>query len=271
MNALIRFLSGRAPRIESGRILRRDGMLCVSDLFGKMPERIPFVPPTSQSIVLKDSRSVTAYLFGIDGDRFRRFVKIYKFRGIIHSIKYAFRTPRAFRCFAAAEALIRADFVTPEPLSAIVELRFGIFPVSQTLVTRAVQSKDGFLDREMEKAPSAEAAQAILWELAGFVARLHQAGILHGDLSLRNIYRVPGDKKFGLIDLDGLLIARMPLRRAAAVNELARILASAFLVAPALRDRDACVREVLKSYRDAGGMEFRPEDLFWRVQGQARR
>lgn len=253
MNALIRFLSGVEPRPAPGGKFRREGCLCIAVPDAALPPDFPVMEKTEHPV--KDSRSVAAFRSG-DG---RFFVKIYKFRKLVHALKYAFRTPRAFRCFAAAGRLRNNGFATPEAVAAAVRYRFGV-PTRQILLTAALPEDTVFLDRELAAAEP-DAALAILRELAAFAARLHQAGLLHGDLSLRNIYRVPGDKKFGLIDLDGLLIARMPLRRTAAVNELARILASAFRVSANLRDRDACVREVLKSYRDAGGMELRPEEL----------
>ena len=77
---------------------------------------------------------------------------------------------------------------------------------------------------------------------------------------MRNIYRVPGDRKFGLIDLDGLLLARSNFPRFAVTGELARIVSDAFRRCPDL-PRDVCMAEVLHEYRDAGGMDLRPDEL----------
>jgi len=256
MNALTRFFCGREPRIDPDRILRRGETLTVRTRYEGLPVTAPDEMPMPETI-LKDSPSVTAFLCGSG----QCFVKTYKFRSFLHSLKYVFRPPRAFRCVAAAEALLAAGFATPRPIFAAVRRRFGLLPVGQTLLTEALPPETVFLNREMATAPSAETGLAILRELAAFAAKLHLAGFLHGDLSLRNLYRVPDDRRFGLIDLDGLLLARSPFPRAAAVGELARIIAGAFRVSPNLPPREVCVREVLACYRSSGGMELRPAEL----------
>lgn len=254
MNTLTRFC-GREPRPASGRILRREGMASLLLPDAALPPGFP--DALVREDVLKDSRSVAAFRCG--GGRF--FAKLYKFRSRMHALKHVFRTPRAFRSFAAAEALAEAGFATPRPVAASVALRFGVVPVRQVLLTEALPPETVFCNREIAAAPDDARALLLLRELAGFAARLHAAGFLHGDLSLRNLYRVSDGRRFGVIDLDGLLLVRTPCPRAAAAGELARIVASAFRCRPELR-RDASVtEEVLRAYSEAGGAAIRPEEL----------
>ena len=75
-------------------------------------------------------------------------------------------------------------------------------------------------------------------------------------VSLRNLYRRPGGSGFGLIDLDGLLLAPSP-RRFAAAAELARLVSDAFRRFPGTPDRERWIAETLAAYREAVREKYR--------------
>lgn len=207
--------------------------------------------------VIKESGSVAAFRCG-EG---KFFCKIYKFRNIFHSLKRTFRTPRAFRCFAGARLLAEKGFATPEPLAAAVRSTCGVIPLQQILLTRALPGETVYLDKALRDLPPAE-AEMLLKKAAGFAAKLHGAGFIHGDMSLRNFYCLPDPENFGVIDLDGMLYCPRGVPRQLAARELARLISSAYRCHTAgAIPREQWLQTALQSYRDQGGFPLRPEDL----------
>ena len=76
----------------------------------------------------------------------------------------------------------------------------------------------------MEKA---EQFDFLLSGILPMIAMLHQSGIAHGDLNLRNIYRTADSSvpaSAGVIDLDGCSWKSSPLPVAVREHELARLI-----------------------------------------------
>lgn len=150
--------------------------------------------------VVKDSRSTTAGV--ADG----LFIKRYNRRGFFHTFKRFFQIPRPCRCRKAAVRLARHGIPTPEVVA--IDRHF--------LVTKAV---DGIFCSS--RLPSVEL-------LAGTLRAMHDAGVYHGDTSIRNFYFVQDSDLLGVIDLDGAAVYRRIPRRKA-WKDIARALSSYML------------------------------------------
>ncbi|MDD3886673.1 MAG: lipopolysaccharide kinase InaA family protein [Victivallaceae bacterium] len=164
------------------------------------------------------------------------FVKLYKCRNLYDAVRRRFKTPRSLNSLAGAVAMQKAGVATPPVLAALRGR--GRYP--DLLITEAAPADAVFCDRAVEKLSPEEAAAP----LCNLAARMHARGIVHGDLSLRNLYFYGGE--VGVIDLDGCRVAASvppPLRR----REAAR-LASSYMAINCGGDFD---REVAQAFRKA--------------------
>jgi tRNA A-37 threonylcarbamoyl transferase component Bud32 len=140
---------------------------------------------------------------------------------------------------AGAEKLAASNIATPEVYAALVS-RCGWFR-REYLVT-------GLLDdrcRILNKLPETECRQFITGKFIAMLKIMHDAGMSHGDLSLRNCYiSVDGDP--GLLDLDGAVCGKVSNRRRTV--ELARIISSFLLQFRKVDEAEKFTNEVLKIY-----------------------
>lgn len=155
-----------------------------------------------ESVILKDSRTVTA---GIKGEF---FIKRYNKKTFWKALKRTLQSPRSYRCLAGAVRCEKAKIHTPQVLYA--DRYF--------LVTRLLEENTLFLSRQPQK----------IFPLIPELVKLHENGLCHGDLSLRNIYCTKDDH-IGFIDLDSCrnFSGRLPVKYR--IQEIARVLSSYFL------------------------------------------
>ena len=142
------------------------------------------------------------------------FFKLYKLPGKVDQIKRRFRSGRAMHSLHAAQALKLAEIPTPE-VCAVLEYRTSGY-IQDLLVTAALPQSASTLDQCDECD-----GMFLSGKVIPVIVRMHQYGIAHGDLNLRNIYR--DGEEIGLIDLDGTVITRHPLALALREKELARL------------------------------------------------
>ena len=166
-----------------------------SDSFPVCPENL-----LNGGEILKNSRSVVS---GFDPDH-RYFVKKYRKNGFWRTLKRAVQYPRSYRCLAAALRLEKIKVETPRVLLA-----------SRYCLITEILSDVRYLPECPEYAREAVA----------LLAKLHGAGIRHGDFNLRNIYRT-ADGRFGVIDLDGSRLYRSTVPEKVRFLELARLVSS---------------------------------------------
>ena len=247
--------AGSGVEAEEYRRFRRDGIAgyCRRDLEpGRLVELL--LRPQLPYRVLKDSRSARI-LLGTAGGESGFFLKRYNYRGFRHAWLRSFRRPRAFRCLAAARKLAELGIPTPKVLAAATERRGGWLLFHQYLLTEALAETERFLPELLTDASDPEALVA---EVLRFVARLHEAGIEHGDLSWRNLYRQEEDGAFGVIDLDGWRFHPRGVSAAVRCREVARVISSARRVLaaagrPAL-DVDGAVSRAAAVYAAVSGV-----------------
>lgn len=177
----------------------------------------------AQSKLLKDSRTVTA------GITEQYFIKKYNTKSFWKTLKRSFQFPRSFLSLAAACKLEEAKILTPKVLYAD---RF--FLITDLLPENILYP---VLFTSPEK----------LFLFAAKIAAMHNNGIFHGDLSLRNIY-LTGEGIFGVIDLDGakLYPGKVPLQKRLA--DAARFISSYCLLAQKNNDVEKSIASFLKYY-----------------------
>lgn len=146
------------------------------------------------------------------------FIKRNNNKGLQYSLRYLFRPARTFRAAAAAQGLRAAGIDTPQAYGA-GERRRGRYLKCAYLVTEALthtQSLEALIDTD----PSPN----LLADAGRLAARLHGAGVYHGDLKLTNMYH-RGDR-LGVWDLDGVQLFAAAPSHELVVRELGRILSS---------------------------------------------
>ena len=201
---------------EKGRIFRKDckGIDCTELLeTGK---------------ILKDSHTVTAAVNG------EYFIKRYNTKNFWKKLKRLLQFPRSFLSFAAAVKLSENNIPTPEALYAD---RF--FLVNSLL-------PENLLYPVLFTKP-----EQILY-FAVVLARMHNNGIYHGDLSLRNIY-LTKEGRFGLIDLDGARLYKGMVPENMRTADIARFVSSYCLLAQRDNDVETSMEKFLSLYEKTAG------------------
>src|SRR3972149_5898830 len=147
-------------------------------------------------------------------------VRVYRHGGLLRQLpgKIFFTwPPRPFRELATTVEARRRGVPTLEILGACVERVWGPF-YRGWLVTRELKGGDGFWAALQNEAYSEKGGMSLLQSVARGVRSMHQQGVYHGDLNLKNIVvRREGDAiKSYLIDFDKarLFSGRVPAERA---------------------------------------------------------
>jgi tRNA A-37 threonylcarbamoyl transferase component Bud32 len=154
---------------------------------------------------------------------------------------------RPFISLDAARRLAALGIPTPRVLAAAR----GIAPdgaIRDLLVTAELPADARFGDEIASELGEGRAALAC--ELAPVVCRMHEGGLIHGDLSMRNWYRLP-DGAWGLIDLDGANLSLGGVSVRARADELARLASSCFVCATRAEDGAAEFRKFISAFSEA--------------------
>lgn len=167
--------------------------------------------PEDRTILCKNGNTVQAWR----NDTW--FVKRFRHRSLWRAIRHLFEPSRPMICLRASGRLAALGIPTPRVVAALRHHRYGL-PVFDYLVTEDISSHAVFADKLPLTRELAE-------RLAELLAKLHAAGIEHGDANLRNFYRT-AEGDFGVIDLDACRLKKgsLPLRRR--TRELARLASS---------------------------------------------
>ncbi len=199
--------------------------------------------------VIKDSKTTTT------GCAHGLFLKRYNSRGIWRTLKRSVQLPRAYECLAAAIRLRQAGIATPLVLLAS----------RYYLITEALPEDTVFLNRKPELAADA----------ADVIAKMHDSGIYHGDLNLRNIYFLDG--KYGFIDLDSAKIFPKGIPKTLRRRDLARLISSCAIEylwrGKPLSDAelDSMTDALASRYREKTGIDTAGPELRARIRYLIRR
>lgn len=175
------------------------------------------------------------------------FVKEYVYTSLWEKFRRRFMEPRPFVSLGAARKLEKLGIPTPRVLTAAR----GVSPngdIRDLLVTSELPDEVRFGDRVA--AELGENRVTLAGGLVPVVFRMHEAGFVHGDLSMRNWYRTP-EGAWGLIDLDGAKLRRGKVSKRERTNELARLASSCFVCATLPKDTAASLSVFVRVFSDA--------------------
>lgn len=159
-------------------------------------------------VVLNDSRTTQVKSGALDGGKI--VLKRYNFKGLWDTAKNLFRKSRARRAFEGALVLERCGVPTPPVVFACEKRVFGVLKESY-VATRWIEARDLVMHIQENGYDS-----GLIVQVAGFVRRLHEMGLVPVDLKGENLL-VDSDALY-LIDLDRLKRRRWPGMRAIAKN-----------------------------------------------------
>ena len=150
MKKIMSIFRGKIPAPAPCDFIRQGSFVVLKNAGSELPEGFP--DAISREKFLKESGSVAAFQCG-NG---QYFCKIYKYRSFLHSLKRAFRTPRAFRCFAGGRYLAELDFQTPEPVAAAMPAKTAITAlITDAIRPTVILTDNPFSVRKNRSRPSA--------------------------------------------------------------------------------------------------------------------
>ena len=174
--------------------------------------------------IMKDSRTTKAGIVKLNDSK-EIFIKRFNNKGFVYTLKYMFREARPFRVLTAAWALEQAGIPTPRPMAAIAKYKCG-FPGNAYLIRNVVPDIMPTLDFFAKLRKNPELRESYLRSVAALYAKMHKAGIYHGDAKCSNIYiEECGNDNFsyGVWDLLSCKITNSPTSDALREKEISRI------------------------------------------------
>jgi tRNA A-37 threonylcarbamoyl transferase component Bud32 len=178
----------------------------------------------NDSEIMKDSRTTKAGIIKLADDQ-EVFVKCFNNKGFVYSMKYMLREARPFRVWRVAWAMEKAGIPTPRPMAAIANYKCG-FPGNAYLIRHVVPDIVPTLDFFAKLKDNAELQESYIETVAAMFAKMHDAGIYHGDAKCSNIYVEDcGNDKFayGVWDLLSCRTGNKPISEDLREKEISRI------------------------------------------------
>ncbi len=187
-------------RAGSLRILLRDGYYS-SDLLEALAAPDYLIDQASR--LYKDSKRTIAGRVEIGGQDF--FLKRYNLRGPIHTMRRCLRPSRPVQVANTALHLLNNQVSSPSPVAVIERYRLGI-KLETYLLTEFIPSKR--VRDLLSSGLTRQERNTIISRVAGLVAAIHKARVVHGDLKANNIIiqeHSEGCRPW-IVDLDGARI-----------------------------------------------------------------
>ena len=243
---------------ETLRIISRDGILRTQEGY--------LQPVQSDS---KCSVFITRLPFR--GERIRAYVKQFHLHPSLNYLIHLICTGRARRALRATLMLEQHGFNAPRPL-ALMEKRYGPFCTDSILITKDVPDSVQLSERlDQLGADSSKVGLnkkcRLIRKFGRLVGQMHQVGILHGDLRLRNVLVQEQDGSPVFWFIDNERTKRFPV--------LSPVLARKNLVQLNMKSRvsNADRLRFLKAYAQARGLTAEELKTIARmvVQGMDRR
>ena len=177
--------------------------------------RLPRLFADGQGQLLYNGRNqIRAFVY----DGVRLVVKRYKRHNWLKRVVYTyFRKNKALRSYLNARQLRRRGFDTPRDVAYIEDECMGL--ISQVYYVCEYTDAQAIRQRLIEQEPFDE---ALATAYARYVARLHEAGVLHRDLNPTNVlYREhDGSFAFQLIDVNRMRFYDGPVPKAECMENL---------------------------------------------------
>ncbi len=143
------------------------------------------------------------------------FFKRFLVRNRRDGIKHFIRRSRARRALDASAGLLARGFSAPAHVCIIELVRCG-FVCQSALVSEDLSHTRPVLDALRDDTFTDAARRRLVVRTAGEIARLHRAGIYHGDLRMGNIFYTQTSDKFNFCFIDNertRIYGRLPLGR----------------------------------------------------------
>ena len=174
------------------------------------------------------------------------FVKRYNLPGFFNQIRSFFKRSRPEIVLEASQILEKNHIHTPQVIAALSQM--AIFRRCDYLVTAKLSAEQQVVPAWLEKVSPETMQHALIQNFIPLLVKMHQAGLSHGDLSLRNIYCDAALENFGILDLDGA--KKFSSRRAGKIcsAEMARLISSFALYTGGKIDTALWGAEVVKKY-----------------------
>ena len=182
--------------------------------------------------LLKSSSSTRSALVNPDpvsGDAVSKglYVKEFRYKGVVHSLKHLFGKHRAQIMWQVSLHLLEQGIPVPQPEGYVIERR-GPFCFKGWFISKVLEgcSSLDYLTCDLEKLSNRLECGGVIGALAAHVAALHDSGVTHGDLKWSNILIHEAKNELWFVDLDAAkLHSRNPAGKAVS-RDLARFVLS---------------------------------------------
>ena len=181
---------------------------------------------------LKSSRSTRSALVrfnysGLDGAVERLYVKEFRFKGTLHSLKPLIRRHRAEVMWQVSNHLLNHSIPIAEPEGYLIKRR-GPFCLKGYFFSK-ILPRCSTLDKlaeGLEQFTERLDAGGLNEILAQNIAKMHNSGVSHSDLKWSNILVHWERNEFWFVDLDGAKLHRQMVSVKAVARDLGRFLLS---------------------------------------------
>jgi hypothetical protein len=182
--------------------------------------------------LLKSSSSarsalIKPHLFSGDAEGESLYVKEFRYKGVVHSLKHLFGKHRAQVMWKVSWHLLRHSIPVPEPEGYLLKQKGPICPGGyyfSTALRRCPSLHE--LTEDLAQLNERLDSGGLSRVAAHYVAALHDSGATHGDLKWTNILVNEKENQLWLIDLDASRIHRGHLGPKGIARDLARFVLS---------------------------------------------
>ncbi|MCP3964983.1 MAG: hypothetical protein GY750_10725 [Lentisphaerae bacterium] len=159
------------------------------------------------------------------GDK-QYFLKRYNNRSLKHQVKNSLRLTRPFKVLATSAKIHQTGVFVPKVIAALEIKKAMVLDKSYLLtemltnIPTAAQHIEFIIKKIQEDAFTAGICESL--------ARLHTAGIAHGDPKMTNllVFQIGDHMDIGFLDLDGATLRDEPVPENIRIRELARVISS---------------------------------------------
>lgn len=198
--------------------------ICIHPAFERMRSFVEALPhrfETGQSETLHEARNtVRAFAVGEERVVVKRFQRPNLFRAVVYTY---FRKSKARRAYEHALRLRSMGIDSPAPVAWSEYYRHGLLRDSYLVTLRSDYAP---LSQTTPQFPAPE-TRPVLDAFAGFVIRLHAAGVVHEDFNHGNILwqydTATGEYRFQLIDINRMRFHARPLEPRRCMVNLRRL------------------------------------------------
>lgn len=175
----------------------------------------------------KDSSSTTAGVVELAGNKY--FLKRYNHPNLQRKLKNSVRQTRPFRVLKSSQLISAAGVFTPEIFAAL-NYRRGLLLESSYLLSGFIESAKT-ANHFIEKLTAKADLENFAGKICQLLVKIHNAGIMHGDVKISNILMKYDGQAYelGLLDLDASRCYNEALSVRKRVRDLARLVSSYFL------------------------------------------